>query len=155
MFDMKKWIPDIIYGLLVLLFVYTAASKLADRQHFVAVMSQMLLIKNFAPFIAVALPLTELIAAFFLLRPQTRLYGLYTSLGLMIVFTLYLGYMILFSKHLPCSCGGVLQKMNWIQHLLFNVFFTNLCFIGIKLYHSNKNIVATDRQPDQQAQGKS
>jgi hypothetical protein len=63
--------------------------------------------------------------------------------------------MILFAEHLPCNCGGVLQKMNWRQHLIFNLFFICLSLIGIRLYQSNKNIVATHRQPDQQPQGKS
>jgi hypothetical protein len=152
---MKKWVPDAICGLLILLFVYAAVSKLADRSHFIAVMSQMLLIEKLASLISIVLPVTELIVAALLFMPATRIRGLYASLGVLIVFTLYTGYMILFAEHLPCNCGGVLQKMNWRQHLIFNLFFIGLSVIGIKLYQSNKNIVATHRQPDQQPQGKS
>jgi hypothetical protein len=152
---MKRWIPDMICGLLILLFVYAAVSKLADRSHFIAVMSQMLLIEKLASLISIVLPVTELIVAALLFMPATRIRGLYASLGVLIVFTLYIGYMILFAEHLSCNCGGVLQKMNWRQHLIFNLFFIGLSVIGIKLHQSNKNIVATHRQPDQQPQGKS
>jgi hypothetical protein len=150
---MKNWIPDIICGLLIVLFAYTAISKLLDRQHFQAVVAQMLLIKNVAGFISFALPATELVACALLFMSNTRLLGLYTSLGLMIVFTLYIGYMILFAKHLPCICGGVVQNLNWPNHLMFNLFFIAITAIGIKLYQSNKNIVATHQPPVQRLAG--
>jgi len=146
---MKKRIPDIISGLLVLLFTYAAISKLIDRQHFQEVLAQMLLIKYVAGFISFALPVTELAVCALLFMPGTRLLGLYASFGLMVVFTLYISFMILFAPHLPCSCGGVLEQLSWIQHLVFNVVFIALSATAIKLYQSNKNIVATHRLPDQ------
>lgn len=45
---MQKKIPDIICGMLIFLFVYAAISKLIDRQHFQAVLAQMLMIRNVA-----------------------------------------------------------------------------------------------------------
>ncbi len=110
---MKKRIPDIICGLLILLFAYAAISKLTDRQHFQAVLAQMLLIKSVAGFISFALPVTELIVCALLFVPGTRLFGLYASFGLLTSFTIYIGYMILFAPKLPCNCGGVLEQMNW------------------------------------------
>jgi hypothetical protein len=152
---MKKWIPDIIGGLLILLFTYAAISKLTDRQHFQEVLAQMLLIKYVAGFMSFALPVTELLVCTLLFMPGTRLLGFYASFGLMLVFTLYISFMILYAPHLPCSCGGFLQKLNWSQHLVFNLVFITLSATAIKLYQSNKNIVATHRSPVQQPQGKS
>jgi hypothetical protein len=152
---MKKWIPDIIGGLLILLFTYAAISKLTDRQHFQEVLAQMLLIKYVAGFMSFALPVTELLVCTLLFMPGTRLLGFYASFGLMLVFTLYISFMILYAPHLPCSCGGFLQKLNWSQHLVFNLVFIALSATAIKLYQSNKNIVATHRLPVQQPQGKS
>ena len=143
-------IPDIICGLLILLFVYAAGSKLLDRQHFQAVLAQMLLINYIAGFISFALPITESVVCLLLFMPGTRLFGLYGSFGLMTVFTLYIGYMILFAPKLPCSCGGVLEQMSWIQHLVFNLVFIALSAIAIKLY---KNIVATQQPPVQRPAG--
>jgi hypothetical protein len=142
-------IPDIICGLLIDLFVYAAITKLSDRQHFQAVLAGMLLIKHFAGFISVALPITELVVCALLFTTHTRLLGLYASFGLMISFTVFIGYMILFVPNLPCICGGVLELMSWRQHLVFNLIFIALSAIAIKLYHSNKNIVAIHRLPDQ------
>ena len=152
---MKRWIPDIICGLLILLFVYAAISKLAEREQFKAVLSEMLLIRSIAGYISIVLPVTELFVSALLYIPAMRLQGMYASLGLMILFTLYIGYMILFANHLPCSCGGVLERLNWPQHLIFNLFFIILSVIGIHLYQLDKNIIAINRQPDQQSQGKS
>jgi hypothetical protein len=148
---MKKWIPDIICGLLILLFTYAAISKLIDRQHFQAVLAHMLLIKHVAGFISIALPLTELVICALLFMSRTRLLGFYASVGLLISFTIYIGYMIVFAPKLPCNCGGVLEQMSWTQHLVFNIVF----IAAIKLCQLNKNIVATHRLPVQQPQGKS
>jgi hypothetical protein len=152
---MKNRIVDMICGLLILLFAYAAISKLNDRQHFELVLGEMLLLKYVAGFISFALPVTELIVCALLFMPATRLFGLYASAGLLISFTIYIGYMILFAPKLPCNCGVVLQQMSWTQHLVFNLVFIALSATAIKLYHSNKNIVATHRLPDQQPQGKS
>jgi len=146
---MKKWIPDIICGLLVLLFTYAAVSKLTDRPHFQAVLAQMLLIKHLAGFISFALPVTELVVCALLFVPAIRLLGLYASLGLLVSFTIYIGNMIVFAPKLPCNCGGVLEQMSWTQHLVFNLVFIALSASAIKLYQPNKNIVATHRLPVQ------
>lgn len=150
---MKTWIPDIICGLLILLFVYAAMSKLLDRQHFQGVLAQMLLIKYVAGFVSVALPLLEGIVCALLFMRTTRLLGLYASFGILVSFTVFIGYMILFSPHLPCNCGGVLEQMSWTQHLVFNLVFIALSAIAIKLYQSNKNIVATQQPPVQRLAG--
>lgn len=152
---MKNRIVDMICGLLILLFAYAAISKLNDRQHFELVLGEMLLLKHVAGFISFALPVTELIVCALLFMPATRLFGLYASIGLLISFTIYIGYMILFAPKLPCNCGGVLEQMSWTQHLVFNIVFIALSATAIKLYQSNKNIVATHRLPVQQLQGKS
>jgi hypothetical protein len=152
---MKEKTTDIISGLLIFLFAYAAISKLIDRQHFQAVLTQMLLIKKIASFISIALPVTELVVCALLFMPGTKLLGLYASLGLLIAFTIYIGYMISFAPHLFCTCGGVLEQMSWTQHFIFNLVFMLLSAIGIKMHQANKNIVATHRLPVQQPQGKS
>ena len=142
---MKKGIPDIICGLLILLFVYAAMSKLLDRQHFQGVLAQMPLIQYAAGFISVALPLLEGIVCALLFMRTTRLLGLYASFGILVSFTVFIGYMILFSPHLPCNCGGVLEQMSWTQHLVFNLVFIALSAIAIKL--SNQIKILLQQQP--------
>lgn len=129
----RNTIVEIIAALFILLFVYTAVSKLMEGVKFEVVLGKSPLIADYAAFISWALPVTELLVALLLLFPRTRLLGLYSSATLMTIFTAYLAYMIAFTPKLPCSCGGVLRHMNWNQHLLFNVFFLLLALWGILL----------------------
>lgn len=128
-----KTVVEIICNLFILLFVYTAISKWVDHRSFQNVIRQSPLIGSFANVIVWLLPLTELIIASLLFFWPTRQIGLYAALGLMILFTLYIGYMLLFSSHLPCSCGGVLKYLNWRSHLFFNLGWILLAAIGLRL----------------------
>jgi putative oxidoreductase len=69
--------------------------------------------------------------------PSMRVTGLYASVLLISIFTIYLGYMIFFIPALPCSCGGVLRYLSWQQHVVFNLFFILLAVAGIYLYKKN------------------
>ena len=89
-------------------------------------------------FIAATLPAGELLVAASLLFKRTRLTGLYASFFLMALFTGYIFMMLHFSYDLPCSCGGVLAKMSWQDHLLFNSAFTLLAGIAVILESDSK-----------------
>jgi len=129
----RNLIIEIIGSLLILLFVYTAISKLLDFTAFKNVLSRSPLIGGKAAVVALALPIAEGLVVGLLFFPKTRLRGFYGSSALMIMFTLYLAYMISFTPHLPCSCGGVLKQMTWSQHLVFNIFFLLLSLTGLVL----------------------
>jgi uncharacterized membrane protein YphA (DoxX/SURF4 family) len=117
--------------LLILLYTYTAASKLAGYSNFKVVLDESPLIHKGAGTIAWLLPAAELIVVLLLFFDASRKAGLYASLLLLIAFTLYIVAMLLFADELPCSCGGVLNKMNWKQHLFFNAGFLVVNIIGI------------------------
>jgi len=129
----RNLIIEIISSLLILLFVYTAISKLLDYSSFKNVLSRSPLIANKAGIVALALPITEGLVSLLLFIPCTRIWGFYGSVAIMSVFTLYLAYMINFTPKLPCSCGGVLKQMTWNQHLIFNIFFLALSVAGLVL----------------------
>lgn len=129
---MKKLpVVQITSSLLILLFAYTAISKLFIYRAFTRTLSESPLIHNGADTIAWLLPATELIVVLLLFFEGTRRVGMYASLLLLVLFTLYLLYMVLFVADLPCSCGGVLSKMSWQQHVFFNLFFIVVNLIGI------------------------
>lgn len=133
---LQKWhekTREIIAALFIFLFSYTALSKLLDYNSFEYVLSKSPFIDELAGFLAIALPAIELLVSLLLLVPITRKMGMYSSLLLMIAFTLYLGYMVAFEPNKPCSCGGVISKMTWEQHLVFNIFFTFLALVGVVL----------------------
>jgi len=118
-------------SLLILLFTYTAVSKLSDYTHFVRVLGESPLIHNGADMIGWLLPVTELVIVLLLFFPLTKKAGFVISFFLLLLFTLYLIYMLLFAAELPCSCGGVISKMSWKQHVWFNVFFIGVSVLGI------------------------
>ena len=134
----KATIVEIISALFILLFVYTAISKLLAYSNFKGTLGKSPLIAGFAPILSIILPLIELVVSLLLFIPRTRLRGLYGSLALMSLFTLYIAYMLAFTPDLPCSCGGVIRQMSWKQHLLFNSFFLFLSIVGIWLLKTQK-----------------
>lgn len=118
-------------SLLILLFTYTAISKLTDYANFVRFIDESSPIHKGADTIGWLLPVTELVVVLLLFFERTRRAGLYASLLLLVLFTLYLLYMVLFVADLPCSCGGVLRKMSWQQHVWFNLFFILINLIAL------------------------
>lgn len=129
----KALVIEIIASLLIILFVYTALSKLLDYQTFKGQLAKSPYISPFAGLTAWALPAGELLIVGALLLTRTRLIGLYASFALMLLFTIYIYVMLHYSPYVPCSCGGVLSQLSWEQHLLFNIVFTILALTGIVL----------------------
>jgi uncharacterized membrane protein YphA (DoxX/SURF4 family) len=127
----KALLIDAISALLLILFLYTGISKLMDYDKFHAVLSSSPLLSPASSILAWLLPLAEIIIALLLFFPRTRSTGLRTSLFLLLALTGYLIFMIVYSPKLPCSCGGVLNKMGWKQHILFNLFFIALNLIAV------------------------
>jgi hypothetical protein len=129
--------------------MYTAISKLIDYIHFVHVIQTSSILKNYGYVVGIAVPLSEIVAFVLLSRPEWRLKGLYMSGILMFIFTTYI-VMILTSKdHIPCNCGGVIEKMTWKQHFLFNLVFIILANVGIIFQKriSNHQKIDRDQQP--------
>jgi hypothetical protein len=123
-----QFLKSIVASIFILLFTYTATSKVFEYSAFRAVLQPSPLIGHFAGFIAWTIPCIEIFIAGLLFYPRTMNVGLKASLTMMIIFSLYLGYMIAFIPELPCSCGGVLKLLTWPQHLLFNLALMLLAF---------------------------
>lgn len=134
---LKHTITTVSACLLLGLFLYTASSKLLNLAGFERVLRKSPLITSVAPLLSVLIPVAETGIATLLFVPNWRRAGFASSFYLLVVFTLYIGYMLLFMPNLPCSCGGVLQKLGWTGHLLLNVFFILLSGVGYSLLTSN------------------
>lgn len=130
-------ILEIICMLLFFLFSYAALSKLMDINKFRSTMELSDFLKTFSSWLPYAVIVVEFLVSFFLLWPKWQQQALYASFGLMALFTTYI-IIILNSKNIPCSCGGILEQMTWNQHLLFNMFFLLLAFSGTILIKHNK-----------------
>ena len=133
---------DIISSMLLLLFLYTAISKIADYANFKNVLSQSPFLNPLASAMAWVLPASEIIIAVLLFIPATRMKGFYACFFLLLLFTIYLIYMVLMTPHLPCNCGGVIKNLSWAQHIFFNLFFVLLSLAGILLNRKNKKVVS-------------
>lgn len=127
-------IADVVIYLFVALFVYTAASKLTTLETFEQVLGKSSLLSSYHVFIARLIPITEIIISILLILPSTKKLGLYLSLGLMLVFTTYLIYMVLSGGNVICHCGGVISSLTWKQHIWFNIGFIMMAIAGLKLY---------------------
>src|SRR5690606_3589570 len=134
----KEIIIKIICYLYVLLFVYAATSKLLDIETFQVQLGQSPLLSAYADMIVWAIPISEIVIASFLCFKKSKVIGLYAFYFLMIMFTAYIIIILNFTSYTPCSCGGVLEKLGWIEHLYFNLAFIILSTISILYLSSNK-----------------
>lgn len=117
--------------LYVLLFVYAAVSKLLDFENFRLQLGQSPLLSAFALWVSWLVPLIELAIAVLLLIPKFRKTGLKAALSLMVMFTAYIFIILHYSSFVPCSCGGILEKMSWRVHEIFNLVFIILATAAI------------------------
>lgn len=129
----KPVIIDVISFLYILLFVYAAVSKLLDFEGFEIQLSKSPITSAFASELAVIIPLIEIFISALLAFRVSRFIGLLLSLFLMISFTVYIVVILNWSFFIPCSCGGILEKMGWTEHLIFNIFFILLALLGLLL----------------------
>lgn len=131
-------IVQIISYLYVLLFIYTAISKLLDFENFGIQLAQSPLLSAYAGLIAPSVIITELLIVLLLCFKATRLTGLYASFFLMIAFTVYIYLILNYSDFIPCSCGGIIEELSWTEHLIFNLVFAALALVGIVLVEKGK-----------------
>lgn len=134
---------ELIVALLVILWIYTGINKLMDYNTFHTQLGRSPFIQSMAGFISYTLPTGELILAGLLIFKRTRKLGLYLSFALMLLFTGYIWIMLHYAYDLPCSCGGVLAKLSWSDHLFFNSGFTILALVGILMIEFPPNQLIT------------
>ena len=136
----KNFILNCICFLYAFLFVYAATSKVLDFENFRIQLGQSPLLSSFASLILFAVPVLEIIIAILLLVQKFRLIGLFSAYTLMVLFTAYIYILLNYSAFVPCSCGGIIQKLSWSQHIIFNIFFIVLAAIGVLFLPDNNTL---------------
>ncbi|TDE29398.1 hypothetical protein E0I61_09575 [Flavobacterium ranwuense] len=129
---------EFICFLYILLFVYAAVSKLMDFENFVAQLGQSPLLSPFADYVSFGVIITEFTIAILLSIPKLRYFALWGAVSLMVLFSTYIVIILNFSSFVPCSCGGILEKLGWTEHLIFNAVFVVLG-VGAILLKSRTN----------------
>lgn len=142
---MRNIYVEVVSAILIVLFVYVAVSKLLDHYYFQSVLGNSPLIGDAKIIVSWLIPVIELVISALLLIPMYRSKGLLSATILLIVFTLYIAYLLIFVPELPCSCGGILNKLSWPAHLEVNGFLTFLSFSAWTLNNRNKRFIAINR----------
>ncbi len=136
-------ITDLIAALFILLFIYAAASKLLDYEKFLVQLGKSPVLSPFASWTAWLVPSVEILISLLLVFERTRHMAMYACFTLMVIFSAYIIVILHFSSYIPCSCGGILEKMSWGQHFWFNIFFVALALLGVLIYSNKpKSIIA-------------
>ncbi|KAA0126791.1 tellurium resistance protein TerC [Chryseobacterium sp. SN22] len=120
----------------ILLFCYASISKIMDFENFQIQIAQSPLLSAYAVPVSYGIVVPELITCFLLVFQKTRYAGLYASYILMVLFTVYIYLILHYSEFIPCSCGGILEKMDWDTHLVFNIICILLASMPLLMaYH--------------------
>ena len=134
---LKKIIVEISCAIFVLLFVYTAISKLLEHSRFTDQLNFIVQHPPLALFLSYLVPVAELITALLLSFHKHRLIGLYGFISLLIFFTFWIIYLLLSDRSLPCTCGGVISSLTWKQHVVFNTCFIIAGIAAIIMHTTN------------------
>ncbi|HEY0299164.1 MAG TPA: helix-turn-helix transcriptional regulator [Arachidicoccus sp.] len=127
-------ISSLINTLLIILWAYAALSKLSEYCVFTDQLKRQPLPLWSTGILSWALPLVEFATSVLIYCQRTRMTALIISSLLMTAFTLY----VLFALSgafgdIPCSCALLVSSLRWQGHLVFNIFFSVLCFAGVYL----------------------
>lgn len=129
---------EMVCFLYIVLFTYAAISKLIDFENFQTQLGQSPLLSAYAASISFLVIFAELGLVVALSLRVSRIKALYLSVGLMTVFTTYIILILNFSSFIPCSCGGILEKLGWTEHLIFNLFFIFIGSCSLLLHQYDK-----------------
>ena len=137
-------LTEIICGLDIFLFVYAALSKLLNHENFVYQLS-LYFQNSIAHIVSFLIPVSELLIAGLLTLKKFRKIGIISFIILMILFSIYIGMLLLSNKNLPCNCGGMISSLSWKQHFLFNLFFIAINLYLIITHKKTKTAVRNER----------
>lgn len=135
--QVKKTALNLIASLFIILFMYTSLMKIVDHEKFVIELQNSPLLK-FASILSWIIPLFETGIIVLLLLPKYRYHGFLATAAIMLSFTAYVFYILNYRKDIPCSCGGLLEKMSWRQHLIVNSFFFLLSLMALTITRTSK-----------------
>jgi len=141
-FNKKTIFVEVICAAFILLFIYAAASKIRDFEKFSVELAKSPILNPITSWIAIVIPLVEIVLSVSLMIKPFRLIALYSSFSLMVVFSAYIFAILKFSVYIPCTCGGVLQNMSWREHLVFNLGFVVLGGFGVLIHPARIKILS-------------
>lgn len=140
----KNRMIEIIAGMFIILFLFSGLNQLTDLAAFRNGIGSSLQLYPYRHLLTWSVPVLLIITVVLLSLHSTRKTGLYVTTVLMLIFTLYMGYMTHFVQYRPCSCTGIIPSFTWEQHFVLNFCFFLLSLVAILLIRKDKSS-GTDR----------
>lgn len=108
-----------------LIYFYSGIDKLLHFDNFIVNIGR----SPFAPSeflteIAVCIIMIEIGLSLLLFSKKFRKLSLFLLSCLSFIFSIYIILMITYSPNLPCSCGGIVNFLNWNEHLALTIYLT-------------------------------
>lgn len=125
---------ELIRYILISIFLYTTYHKITDIKTFEESLLRSKLLSNLHIYIKYLIPLFELLIIVSLFIDRYIMIGLYLSLSLLFIFTIYLFFLNNFSVFHGCSCGGIFNTMTYSEHIIANLFLILINILAIFLY---------------------
>ncbi|RAJ10720.1 hypothetical protein LX64_00326 [Chitinophaga skermanii] len=135
----KEIIIELIAAIFIVLWFYTGITKIMDFDETKVQMSRSPFIHDFSTFLAYTVPPFEVLVGILFIFKKTKHLAFLISFILMFAFTGYIYLMLTYAYDLPCSCGGIINKLNWEQHLYLNAVLTVLATLGYFLTAKRKS----------------
>ncbi|RXG13125.1 MauE/DoxX family redox-associated membrane protein [Leeuwenhoekiella aestuarii] len=137
----KQIISQGVISFFILLWVYAATAKLLEFDQFFVQLSQSPVLTSYAEVVVWLIPGFEILLAVLLIVNKTRRLALTASYLLMCMFTVYIIIILNYADYIPCSCGGILEELDWTQHLFFNLGCIILALIGLYLDNNQSQVI--------------
>lgn len=134
----RNLIAETIIFLLILMWVYTFASKIFDFDTFNRQIKGAYVLSAGGSVLPYLLEAVHIVIVILLINKNWRRLGILTSLSVLIIYTAYLIYILKFAPSIPCSCIAVLRGMNWNDQLYFNFIALAINIIGLITFFSLK-----------------
>jgi hypothetical protein len=138
----NKIIRITITSCFILLFLYTGISKLWNYRDFISEIHQSPWFKILPGWLVWIIPAFEIATAYMLATRRFRLKGLYISCIMTGLFTLYILGLSQFTYYIPCSCGGLIDTLPNVVHIILNAALAILAMLAIYLEKGIKQTTA-------------
>lgn len=117
----------------IVLWLYAGTIKLIDHKFFVHQLEMSPLFAPVAVLVSYTFPVIEFATTLLLIFNRTIRIGLYMTLLLFASLSLYIIYLFILAPKVPCACGGIIEKLNWMGHLILNISGVASAVISIQL----------------------
>lgn len=116
-----KTVIEVITSLLIVLFLYATLIQVVFHNTFQSQLTRALPGQSLAIIISYTLPVLQVLLAYLLWRPATRLTGLCVSLAAISCFTVYLVIMLPVANRSYCRCGETWSTATLGTNILINL----------------------------------